>query len=311
MLVPSLNATYLDAVTGDSSPLALVPGSAVPPTGWALPPADPCPESSAPSRELSFTSLLEQLGDSHKPTAVNRADELPELDVLSECSSIVSDGVAEIDWAAGTGPSAVTVPPPPTAVIQASGRTARPSRQKRKAARKSSIVSAPASEDEGCSASPLPEYTGPIPESYWSLTELQIATISFKDFTKLMAKSKLSPKEVDDQKKLRRRVKNRFSARQCSERKKSKVQSTDGENLALRKKVDKLAEINASLQQQHMLLQERFIEQQKRDADHVRERLYLRSEVERLRKLLSVAALPSMDGVLGPDTTPPTFAPTA
>lgn len=136
---------------------------------------------------------------------------------------------------------------------------------------------------------PLPVFNGPLPESYWQLEEWQIASISFKDFYKLMAKSRLSSKEVDQQKKLRRRVKNRYSARSCSSRKKGKMSSTEGENQALKDQVSELDRLNSVLSSQHMLLQERFIELQKAAAESQREKIFLRAEIDRVRELARLA----------------------
>lgn len=164
------------------------------------------------------------------------------------------------------------------------GRSPRPSRRGKPA-----MASQTDSEDESSASSPLPEFTGPLPDSYWSLNECQIASISYKDFYKLMAKSKLTQKQIEEQKKLRRRVKNRYSARSCSSRKKGKMTSTEDENAELRARVSELDTLNASLQSQHMLLQERFIELQKSAAEAQRERIFLRVEIDRVRELAMLA----------------------
>lgn len=146
----------------------------------------------------------------------------------------------------------------------------------------------------------LPEYTGPLPSSFHDLTEVQIATISFKNFTKLMAKAKLTDRQVNEAKKLRRRVKNRVSARLCSTRKRVKCVTTETSNYSLNHKVSQLTAHNENLLNQHMLLQERCIELQKSDAQHTREKLFMEAENQRLRALLeqaTAAGLTSQPGV--------------
>lgn len=134
----------------------------------------------------------------------------------------------------------------------------------------------------------IPPYTGPLPKSYWDLTEIQIASISFKDFSKLMAKSRLTDKEIAEAKRVRRRVKNRHSARLCSSRKREKCLTTETENERLQRRVKELQADNESLLNQHMMLQERTIELQKMDADHVREKLMLQSELQKMKDLLKL-----------------------
>jgi len=135
----------------------------------------------------------------------------------------------------------------------------------------------------------LPEYTGPLPSSFHELTEVQIATVSFKNFTKLMAKSKLNDRQVHEAKKLRRRVKNRVSARLCSTRKRVKCTSTESSNQLLAGRLAHLSTHNENLLNQHMLLQERCIELQKNEAQLTREKLYAEAECTRLRDLLKQA----------------------
>jgi len=146
----------------------------------------------------------------------------------------------------------------------------------------------------------LPEYTGPLPSSFHDLTEYQIATVSFKDFSKLMAKSKLNDRQVHEAKKLRRRVKNRESARLCSTRKRTNFVQTESNNQQLSYKVEELAAVNEGLLTQHMLLQERCIELQKNESQLTREKVYAESECARLRLLLQQAT----DAGLAPGAAP-------
>jgi len=135
----------------------------------------------------------------------------------------------------------------------------------------------------------LPTYDGPLPESFHDLTEEQIATVTYRDFTKLMVKSRLTDKQISDAKKLRRRVKNRVSARLCSTRKRVKCVTTETSNQLLGQRVQALTKQNENLLNQHMLLQERCIELQKNEAQLTREKLYAEAECERLRALLKQA----------------------
>lgn len=150
-----------------------------------------------------------------------------------------------------------------------------------------SVSSADGSGNEHLSGE-LPSWVGPLPDSYWDLNELQVASLSFKDFSKLCDRSKLTQRQVAEAKKLRRRVKNRFSAQLCSRRKRVKADSTETENARLRQKVLDLTVANDNLLNQHMMLQERMIETQKAKEELQREKLFLRAEVDRVNKLLAM-----------------------
>lgn len=134
----------------------------------------------------------------------------------------------------------------------------------------------------------LPPWLGPLPDSFWDLNELQVASLSFKDFSKLCDRSKLTQRQVTEAKKLRRRVKNRFSAQKCVTVKRAKADRTEIENTRLRRQVLDLTAANDNLLNQHMMLQEQMIETQKAKEELQREKLFLRAEVDRVNKLLAM-----------------------
>jgi len=148
--------------------------------------------------------------------------------------------------------------------------------------------------------SAMPTFSGPLPTKFSELCEEQIAIISFKDLTKIMAKSKMSEKQIHAAKKLRRRVKNRLSARVCINRNRSKVSTTTSINGVLSNRIGHLQRQNDTLLAQHIQLQERVIGLQKSEAQAIQEKVYHESEVERLQKLLELAIANSGSGVGAP-----------
>lgn len=231
---------------------------------------------------MSFTDLLGDLQQMAKPI---------HLQSLPSTTTTTTTTASTPGPAIRTIPSTPPTPPPaqlPRSSTKRGSATAKTLSPRRRAGRTpaSKIVAEEVEED---GTSPLPEYTGPLPDSYWRLKEWQIAAIAFKDFIKLMNKTKLSDKQVKEEKRRRRRIKNRYSARQCSERKKTKVLTTEDCNAELRSHVAEVSLVNESLRSQHMLLQERFIELQKSEAEVMREKIFLTAEVERLHKLLNLA----------------------
>jgi len=136
------------------------------------------------------------------------------------------------------------------------------------------------------SATPLPEYTGPLPNSYWELNEAMIASISYKDFTTIVLKSKLTAKQVADAKKVRRRVKNRHSARLCSTRRRDKCQSTEDINQALVDRLTKSQSDNALLIDQIAALKEVVQDMEKGKAEAIREKVAVQAELNRIKREL-------------------------
>jgi hypothetical protein len=136
----------------------------------------------------------------------------------------------------------------------------------------------------------VPEYKGPLPESFWDLAEDQLAALSFRDFTTMCNKSKLSKAQVADAKRTRRRIKNRHSARECSTRRRERCQNTNENNQTLQQQVTQLMAEKEAISTQHVLLQERAIELEKSRASAVQSNLYLEAEVDRLTAALAQAA---------------------
>jgi hypothetical protein len=135
----------------------------------------------------------------------------------------------------------------------------------------------------------VPEYEGPLPDSFWDLAEDQLAALSFRDFTKMCNKSKLSKAQVADAKRTRRRIKNRHSARECSTRRRERCQNTNENNQTLQQQVTQLMAEKEAISTQHVLLQERAIELEKSRASAVQSNLYLEAEVDRLTAVLALA----------------------
>ena len=135
--------------------------------------------------------------------------------------------------------------------------------------------------------SPLPEYTGPLPDSYWELNESMIAAISYRDFTAIVQKSKLTTKQIAEAKKVRRRVKNRHSARLCSTRRRDKCQTTEEINQELVDKLDKAQSDNALLIDQIAALKEAVQERRKGEAEAIRDKLAVHAELNRVKAMLA------------------------
>ena len=131
-----------------------------------------------------------------------------------------------------------------------------------------------------------PHWDGVIPHSFWDLEEELIALISYKDLAKLMAKSKLTAKQIEDAKKLRRRVKNRQSARVCSTRKRVKCHSTESTNAELYAQLTLLQQQNQVILAQHTLLQDQLLALQKSEQEAVAEKLAMEADVARMQTML-------------------------
>jgi len=157
---------------------------------------------------------------------------------------------------------------------------------------RSPLVAAPVERVQELGPGPdqlTPRWDGVIPESFWDLEEEHIALISYKDLAKLMTRSRLTPKQINDAKRLRRRVKNRQSARVCSTRKRVKCHSTASTNAELHAQLKVLHRENESILNQHTLLQHQLIALQKQEAEAVREKVAMEAEVARMQKMLGDA----------------------
>lgn len=79
------------------------------------------------------------------------------------------------------------------------------------------------------------------------------------EFNRLMAAANLTVEQISDAKKLRRKVKNRQSARVCTARKRQKSSSTENAHSHLQLQVEVLTARNADLQQKLIAMQEGMI----------------------------------------------------
>lgn len=134
-----------------------------------------------------------------------------------------------------------------------------------------------------------PVWNGIIPDSFWDLEEEMMALISYKDLAKLMAKSKLTEKQISDAKKLRRRVKNRQSARVCTTRKRVQVHKTENTNDQLHEQIQMLTVQNQALTTQNTTIDQQVTALRKSEAEAVREKLAMQAEVQRMQVLLEQA----------------------
>jgi hypothetical protein len=134
-----------------------------------------------------------------------------------------------------------------------------------------------------------PQWDGIIPDSFWDLEEEMIALISYKDLAKLMVKSKLTDKQVSDAKKLRRRVKNRQSARVCTTRKRVQCHKTESTNDQLHDQISMLTMQNQMLTTNFATLDQQVTALRKSETEAVREKLAMQAEVQRMQTLLEQA----------------------
>ncbi len=91
------------------------------------------------------------------------------------------------------------------------------------------------------------------------LTDAQLAHIDFKDLMKLMKDAKMSSKEIEATKQHRRRLKNRLSARICSNKKREKCSELAVSNRKLHDRIAQLERENRQLRasQEELQVQDR------------------------------------------------------
>lgn len=134
-----------------------------------------------------------------------------------------------------------------------------------------------------------PEWDGVIPATFGELEEEMISLIPYRELAKLMARSKLTDRQITEAKKLRRRVKNRQSARVCSTRKRVTTKATEFTNAELHESIAALTSQNQTLMGQHVQLQQQVIAFQKAQQDSVRQKLIMEAELKRMEKMLQDA----------------------
>lgn len=134
-----------------------------------------------------------------------------------------------------------------------------------------------------------PEWDGIIPDKFENLKEEMISLIPHREFAKLMARSQMTEKQIVEAKKLRRRVKNRQSARVCSTRKRLSTKATEFTNAELHSSIADLTRQNQTLLKQHLQLQQEVVTMQKAQQEAIREKLSMEAELHRMEKLLQDA----------------------
>lgn len=132
-----------------------------------------------------------------------------------------------------------------------------------------------------------------------------ISLIPYRELAKLMARSKMTDRQIAEAKKLRRRVKNRQSARVCSTRKKVTTKATEFTNAELHSSITELTAQNQGLLQQHLQLQQQVIAMQKAQQDAVREKLAMELELQSMQKRLQEATRGAVIAGVNAATTPP------
>jgi len=116
-----------------------------------------------------------------------------------------------------------------------------------------------------------------------------ISLIPYRELAKLMARSKMTEKQIGEAKKLRRRVKNRQSARVCSTRKRVTTKATEFTNAELHDSISQLTAQNQGLLQQHLQLQQQVVAMQKSQQDAIREKLAMEAQIQQMQKRLQDA----------------------
>jgi len=134
-----------------------------------------------------------------------------------------------------------------------------------------------------------PEWDGIIPDRFENLEEEMISLIPYRELAKLMARSKMTEKQIGEAKKLRRRVKNRQSARVCSTRKRVTTKATEFTNAELHDSISQLTAQNQGLLQQHLQLQQQVVAMQKSQQDAIREKLAMEAQIQQMQKRLQDA----------------------
>jgi len=134
-----------------------------------------------------------------------------------------------------------------------------------------------------------------VPTSLTDLSDQELAMIDFKILTQLMAEAGLSKSEVADVKAKRRRLKNRLSARLCSNKKREKCSELEDTNRDLLAKLRQVAQENKTLKSETNRLKEANTALTKSSAEAQREAATLRAQVNQLTQMLARAGLEQND----------------
>ncbi len=133
----------------------------------------------------------------------------------------------------------------------------------------------------------------PIPHNvtFWQLTDDQLATIDFKELMRLMRDAGMSEKQITEAKARRRRLKNRLSARVCSNKKREKCTELSEANSTLKSRITSLDTENRNLRSENQRLLEINAAMSKLNTEQGREIQSLKTQVQQLSMLLMQAGL--------------------
>jgi myosin heavy subunit len=125
------------------------------------------------------------------------------------------------------------------------------------------------------------------------LNDHQLATIEFKSLLALMAKANLSDAEVAEVKARRRRLKNRLSARVCSNKKREKCSELQHTNVQLERDLVEMQKANHDLKQQNEQYKQMHETYAKEMYEKTQENEELKKQIEQLTSLLLQAGVMS------------------
>lgn len=151
-------------------------------------------------------------------------------------------------------------------------------------------------EDEGdyMSRSGRDRFSVPINvNSFYDLTDEQLATIDFKELTRLMTEAGLTNEDILETKARRRRLKNRLSARVCSNKKREKCSELTETNRSLINRITDLEKENNRLRQENSSLKKEMSLHtcKSSSSDPSPEVTDLRTQVQQLTQMLLQAGL--------------------
>jgi superfamily II RNA helicase len=154
-------------------------------------------------------------------------------------------------------------------------------------------VSAQAPTVNACSPSPCQTAMHYDVDRLEDLNDHQLATIEFKSLLALMAKANLSDAEVAEVKARRRRLKNRLSARVCSNKKREKCTELEYTNVQLERDLSDLQKANHELKQQNEQYKQMQEMYSKEMYEKAQENEELKKQIEQLTSLLLQAGIMS------------------
>lgn len=126
----------------------------------------------------------------------------------------------------------------------------------------------------------------PIPDRLEDLSDTQLATVDFKILMRLMERAGLTEDDISEVKAKRRRLKNRLSARVCSNKKREKCSELEDTNKVLVAELSQLKLENRRLHEETNKLQESNAVMHKNAYEASHENAQLRAQVAHLTQLL-------------------------